>query len=303
MRPKSMFFYSLVLVLCIFFPVKLGALDVGFLFRFENLAFEHDRKESDHSFDGLAFPWGISVFASHEMGDDFSITAGFYQDSILRNISATMVTYRYSFISIGLGPYFGFLNSEGPLIRSGLNASLRVDFPGVIFAEIKTGSTIGGLVKDGDYTQEETSLLGGFQVMNAICTIGLLSKTFTIIQGSTQVVDSLDKYYFSTDLFQKNVPFRVLLTFAYQSISKSFITSTTTDTHTLSSLIIGTELEVELARFLNLLIMIDSSIYTFGRDDLLGVDPGSDFAGFLFSAQIGLKLNIDQLTQKPELVE
>ncbi len=303
MRPKSLFVFSAALVMFMLFQVKIDALDVGLLFRFENLAFQHDREESDHSFDGLTFPWGISVFASHEMGDNFSITAGFYQDSILRNISSTMVTYRYSFISIGLGPYFGFLNSEGPLIRSGLNASLRIDFPGIIFAEIRTGSTIGGLVKEGDYSQEETSLLGGFQVMNAICTIGLLSKTFTIIQGSSQVVDSLDKYYFSTDLFQKNVPFRILLTFAYQTISKSFVTSTTTDTHTLSSLIIGSELEVELARFLNLLVMIDSSIYTFGRDDLLGVEPGSGLAGFLFSAQIGVKLKIDQLMQKPELVE
>ncbi len=303
MRFKTALAISFLLLFLIVCQSGLYALDVGILFRFENMDFAPDREESDHTFDGLTFPWGISIFASHEIGDNFSITTGFTQDPILRNISATMVSYRYSFISIGLGPYFGFFNSWDPLIRSGINASLRIDFPGIIFAEIRTGNTIGSLSKEGDYSQEETSLLAGFHVMNAICTFGLLSKTFTLVKDSSQVIDSLDKYYFSTDLFQKNVPFRVLLTFAYQTISKTFITPTTTSSHTLSSLIIGTEVEVELVRFLNLLVIIDSSIYTFGQDDLLGVEPGKGLGGFLFSAQIGLKLKIDQLVQKPEIAE
>jgi hypothetical protein len=303
MKSKLCCVFFSVCVLTIFTYSHLWSLEVGLLFRMENLSFHPDREETDHEFDGLTFPWGISIFAAHEIGDNFIISTGFYQDSILRNISSTMVSYRYSFISIGLGPYFGFFNSWDPLIRSGLNSFLRLDFPGIIFAEIRAGSTIGGLSKDGDYAQEELSLLAGFHVMNAICTVGLLSKTFTIVDGSSEIVDSLDKYYFSTDLFQKNVPFRILLTFAYQTISKSFVTATTTDTHTLSSLLLGTEVEIELVRFLNLLIIIDSSIYTFGQDDLIGVEAGSEFGGFLFSAQIGLKFNIDQMFEKPEIVE
>ncbi len=303
MRSKLRFMLISLCLLLGFSYANLWSLEIGLLFKIENLSFHPDREDTDHDFDGLTFPWGISLFAAHEIGDNFLISTGFYQDSILRNISSTMVSYRYSFISIGLGPYFGFFNSWDPLIRSGINTSLRLDFPGIIFAEIRAGSTIGGLVKEGDYSQEETSLLAGFHVMNAICTVGLISKTFTLKKSTSEVVDSLDKYYFSTDLFQKNVPFRILLTFAYQTISKSFVTATTTNSHTLSSLLLGTELEVEITRFLNLLIIIDSSIYTFGQDDLLGVDPGSGFAGFLFSAQIGVKLKIDQLFEKPEIAE
>jgi hypothetical protein len=303
MRTKLRFvLFNLCFLLC-FSYANLWSLDVGLLFRMGNLNFDPEREQTDLDFDGLTFPWGFSLFAEHEIGDNFLISTGFSQDPILHNISSTMVSYRYSFISIGLGPYFGILNSWDPLIRSGINTSLRLDFPGIIFAEIRAGSTIGGLVKKGDYSQEETHLLAGFHVMNAICTVGLVSKTFTLKKGNSEVVDSLDKYYFSTDLFQKNVPFRILLTFAYQTISKSFVTTTTTDTHSLSSLILGTELEVELTRFLNLLIIIDSSIYSFGQDDLLGVDPGDEFAGFLFTAQIGVKLKIDQLFEKPEIVE
>jgi hypothetical protein len=297
-------FLTCVIVLFLFFSLQtnLYSLDVGMLFRIENLGFEPDREESDHNFNGLTFPWGFSLFATHEIGDNFFINSGFYKDSILRYISSTMVSYRYNFLSIGLGPYFGFFNSGDPLIRSGINTSLRIDFPGVIFAEIRAGSTIGGLFKEGDYSQEETSLLAGFQVMNAICTVGLLTKKFTIRENSSDIVDSLNKYYFSTDLFQKNVPFRVLLTFAFQTISKSFIASSTS-THTLSSIVLGTEVEVEITRFLNLIFILDSSIYTFGQDDLLGVDPGDKIGGFLFSTQIGVKLRVDRLLEKPEISE
>jgi len=60
---------------------------------------------------------------------------------------------------------------------------------------------------------------------------------------------------------------------------------------------VGTKFDVEITPFLNIFLDIDSSIYTFGQDILLGANPGSGLGGFLFSAHFGIKLDIDHLSQ------
>ena len=74
-------------------------------------------------------------------------------------------------------------------------------------------------------------------------------------------------------------------------MSKSFV-GTTTTTHTLGSLILGTRFELTLFQYVDLAIDLESSIYTFGQGELLGVsNPGP--GGYLFRVTSSVSVDVD----------
>jgi hypothetical protein len=122
----------------------------------------------------------------------------------------------------------------------------------------------------------------------------LRSKSYTEKQADQEVVDSLTEYEFAAQVFQKNAPYQVRIAFGYHDLGKSFV-GTTTTTHTLGSLILGTRFEIALQDFLGLTVDLESSIYTFGQDALLGVsNPGP--GGYLFRVTTSVTVDIDRLT-------
>jgi len=285
------------LLLCLGAP-SLTALEIGALFRLENLKFDSDRSKSDDSFSGEDFMWGMSVFATHTLSDKFSLEGGFYNDTILRNISYTLFNYDAQYISLGLGPFFGFFNSTSTLLKSGLSTSVRLDLPGIFYLLFRSDNSFGGrLVEDGDYIQERNDISLGFYLPNVIASLNLLTKKFTQKLTDYEVGDSLTDYALKIDTFQKNRPYRVLIAFSYQTLAKKFFELSNTTTHTLNSIVLGTEVDFAVNQYLKLLFDLESSIYTFGQDELLGIsNPGP--GGYLFRLNVGFQLNIDYLPKR-----
>jgi hypothetical protein len=137
----------------------------------------------------------------------------------------------------------------------------------------------------GDYLQSRSDVAFGFSVPDAICTLSLSTRQFEQKQASSTVVDSLTQYSFSTDIYRKNVPYRLLLSFSYQSLGKSFIAATTT-TAVVNSILIGAELSVALSDSWSLLAGMEGTVYSFGTGTLLG---GS--SPFLFRTFAGVKVS------------
>jgi hypothetical protein len=288
---------ALALVLT-FAAGHLFALEVGASFRFDNLGFRTDRAASDATFTGRDYFWGGTIYLTHELSDSITLDAGFTRDDILRMLTYTLVQYQLDYFRLGLGAFFGTFNSTTELLKSGITMSIGLEVPGVVFARLRADSSIGGrLVETGDFLQERTDVSVGFYVPNVICSLNLETRSFTQKQDAAEVVDSLTFYSLKTDIFQKNLPFRVVLTFGYQTLAKKFIDGVTNPTNTLNSIILGTDFHVRVSESLALEFALDSSIYSFGQDQLLGIsNPGP--GGYLFRASTGFSLDIGRLRSR-----
>ncbi len=291
---------TLLFTLLLFFLLSfsLYSLDVGINFRIGNLAFRNDRTANDTTFNGTNYFYGLSLFTTASISDNFSFESGFFNDAILKNISYTIFNYRQKFITIGVGPFFGFFNSTSTILKSGISTSILLELPGIVFLRFRSDSTIGGrLIEIGDYIQERNNISAGYYVKNAICSLNLSSKKYIQKASSTiETVDSLTEYSFKTEVFQKNMPYTIDIAFAYQTLKKEFITSTTTTKHTLNSIILKTKLKFFIEEYLTLYTDLESSIYTFGEDALLGIsNPGP--GGYLFRLNTGVTLNLDKIVK------
>ncbi|KKK56632.1 hypothetical protein LCGC14_3062600, partial [marine sediment metagenome] len=64
--------------------------------------------------------------------------------------------------------------------------------------------------------------------------------------------------------------------------------------HTLNSIVIGVAADISITDYLVLLLNLESSIYTFGQHELLGI-PNPGPGGYLFRASTGIRLDFDRL--------
>ncbi len=268
-------------------------LEVGATFRLENLSFARDRPPTDTTYSGTDLYWGGAVYGSHPLSDSFSLEAGVTSDTILRYTTYALFTFQDQILTVSAGPFFGLLNTGATPVKPGISSSLRLMLPGILYAQVRADTSLGGnLSAAGDYLQEQTAISAGFYVPNAICSLCYLRKRFTEKTAAGAVVDSLTDWSFQTDIFQKNVPYRIQLTFSWQTLSRQFDGSAAR--HTLNSLVLGSRVDWSVGEYLTLLADLQSSVYTFGMDDLLGVsNPGP--GGYMFRLFTGARLDFAHL--------
>lgn len=283
--------------------MPLAGLELGVEFDIGNLGFADDRAATATDYP-LVFPWGISFYGSQAVNESVGVDIGFYTDPTLNFVSYSLLTYNQDFFTIRVGPFFGFFNTKGSLLKPGISTAVRADIPGLVFALFRADSTIGGrLVQEGDYLQERSDVAVGFYVPNAICSVELLTKSYTYRTSAHEIVDSFAEYAFKTDLHQKNTPYRIALTFGYQQRKKTYVDVSTraTTAHTLNSVVIGTALDVELSDAFSIVADLDSSVFSFGDvGGTLLTLPSSGIQQYLFHVTCGFRLDIDAL-RPPEV--
>lgn len=263
----------------------ISAFEIGTYFELSNLDFARNRASTATGLPGDAYLWGIRAVGSEQLSDQLSLNLEFSSDPILRNVGYTLLTYDDEFFSITLGPFFGILNAPSTILQSGLSTTVKLFVPGITVLTLRSDNSLSGrLVVAGDYIQEQSELSVGFFVPNAIPTVYIRSKRYTTKTAEGETVDSLTAYGLETDIFQKNIPFRVVVDFSYHDLSRSFIAADTT-THSLGALVLGTDISVEPFERLTLDAKLESSIYAFGRDELIG-EVSAD--RFLFRLSTGV---------------
>ncbi|MBN2738952.1 MAG: hypothetical protein JXR70_18370 [Spirochaetales bacterium] len=291
----------LLICLVVFLGFSLYGLEVGIDYRIGNLALGADRAKSDTTFDGMDFSaWGLDFYAKHKINDNVTIETNFMNDPILRNIGYTQFFYRESILNIGVGPFFGFFNSGlDPILKPGISTIVQLELPGLFFVSFRADSTQNSRLNlDLDYTQERTDVQFGFYVPNAICTINLLNRQYTQKSGMDEIVDSLNEYSFKAEIFQKNTPYKLFLSFGLENLGKNWINSTETVQQYLNSFIVGTALDMNISRGIYIYLDVTHSIYTWGDADLLGIHtPGP--GGYMFRGWAGFRINFDQLIPEP----
>lgn len=262
-----------------------------------NLGFDRNSTATLSSFSGTTFPWGISLYGKKNITDNISIKAGLFYDPILRYTTKTLFLYRYSFFQLGLGPFFGIFNTPQTIMKSGISTSVHIELPGIVFATFEADSSIGArFVKVGDYIQEKNKISLGYYIPNAICSVNLITKSFVVKQEKTlEVDDSFTEYSFKTDIYQKNVAFRALLSFGYQTLSRSYLDTLSgkTTSNTLNSLIFGSNFTFRISKNLSFSVALDSNIYSFGYQDATPLTlPDSGIGLYLFRLTTGITVKI-----------
>jgi hypothetical protein len=173
-----------------------------------------------------------------------------------------------------------------------------LELPGVVFVSLRSDNSLtGSLNESGDFSQSLIDLTLGFYAKNAICSFILSSKQYSELQGTTEIIDHLISYSFKADIFQKNIPFRLVLTFGYQTLDKKYTDAGVSINHGLNSVLLGTELDVVLGSRLELIFGIDNNLFTLGSGLLAG-NNYFGFAPYLFQAYTGFRLNFEQQSRK-----
>ena len=287
-----------VLLFIIILLTPAVSMEITTLFHISDMSFNNTDTSTVSSFSGTYYPWGISVFGSDEINDDMSLKAGVFYDPILRYTTYTLFEYQHEFFKLGVGPFFGTFNTAETILKSGISTSVRVELPGILFASLKADSSIGSrFVKVGDYLQEYNKISVGYYIPNAICSVSLTSKSFVTKQASNlEVNDSFTEYAFNVDIFQKNVGFSAMLSFAYQTITRSYLdtVSSISTENTLNSLVLGTNFTFNIADGFSLLTNLESNVYSFGYNgDTALTLPTSGPGVFLFRFTTGVSLDLD----------
>ncbi|MBT3274311.1 MAG: hypothetical protein HN368_14230 [Spirochaetales bacterium] len=302
---KQLFRKSIQLLLLLLISSGgINAIDVGANFQIGNLGFTNT-SASDASTSPILYPWGLTINANQQITESLNLQAGFYRDPVLKNVTYTLLTYSEQFFTIGVGPFFGLFNSSGSLLSPGISTLIKLDLPGLLFVKFRSDSSIGSrLVREGDYLQERSDLTAGVYVLNAIASANLFTKSFTHITAEDEVIDSFVEYSFRTDIYQKNVPYKVILSFAYQTRSKSFTDNITRATVLLelNSIILGTRIDMQVTDYLSVMTNLESSIYSFGSAgaSLLTL-LATGINAYLFNVTAGFTLSVDRLMARDDL--
>ncbi len=280
------------------FLFSISSMEMTALFHISDISFDKTNISPVASLSGTTYPWGISIFGTDSISEDMLLKAGVFYDPVLRYTTYTLFEYQHEFFKLGVGPFFGSFNTAGTILKSGISTSVRIELPGIIYASLKADSSIGSrFVKVGDYIQEYNKISVGYYIPNAICSVNLTSKSFVTKQATNlEVDDSFTEYAFKVDMFQKNVAFRALLSFAYQTLTRTYLDTSTSTSHanTLNSLILGTDFTFKLNEGFSLITNLESNIYSFGYNDTTALNLASTWPGnFLFRITTGISINLD----------
>lgn len=285
---------ALALLVLAFLPLaSVGALEFGLEGQCSNLQFPWAKTSATNSFATDAYIWGGSAFFGFPLGEDSAIRLTYERDAILRNVATMGVEFERGIAKISVGPFFGFLNADAAPFNAGLSTSIRFQWPGVAYASVRSDGAIAlGLVAGvNSEPQARAELATGFYTRNAIVSAMISAAQFNETVGGLSVTDSLSKYLLTIELFKKNVPYTLTAETGYQLRSKCYAAGT--EPEVLGSLILGLAAIVEPQAGTKVNLAIESAIFSYGSEALLGHSPPSE--AFLFSARLGLSFDTEAM--------
>ena len=264
------------------------ALDVGLSIHSGNIDFASNRASTTTTYSTGPLTFGVDATIGQQINDSTNAQVQFTMDPVLGNIVYGSLTYSTPYFVVAGGPLFGVFNSATSLIDSGLRAQITARLPGIAFVTLDSGSTFGTqLTRPGDYAENMSDIALGFYIRNAICSFHISQKGYTLKDSSGSVDTSLREYSVQTNIFQKNVPYYLLLKVGYQLQGKYFAYSTPI-TQTLGSIVVAARLDLTLTTVVTMNLGIESSLYTFGLDALTGTSIANTF---LFRAFTGVVIH------------
>ncbi len=286
--------YLILLLPLLVSGLPLFALDFSVEALFGNIGFPWaaDTPVSGANFPSTIWNYGAKVSIADTLAENFRIETVYETDPLLRNIVRSIFSYETGILSISVGPILGVFNSLATPIKGGISAGIRIDAPGILYASMRTESSIGaGLLTAGDFMQESGEIAAGFYVFNAICTGSMATKRYykTITAGNI-LVDASALYKFSVDVFSKSAPYRVKVAIGYQDISRTYPDASV---DRLGMVIAETKISADISKAVGIVAQFGASLYNIGLENLSGRSPLS--TSLLFQSGLGMTIRTDML--------
>ena len=322
---KKILFITLFIVLTTGF---ITSLEIGTYFNMGNMSFK-ETPLSSNTFPSNKLPWGVTILGSQNVGEGLQVDFGYQGDPILNNLAYGTFTYTGDFFSMGAGPLVGLFNTTETKTQPGISTNFRLELPGIAYVKFDLLSSIGYKMSAlGDYNQNMSNITLGFYIPNAICTINMEEKNYSQIGAFTDSTDnvfrekqdSLLEYSFKTEIYKKNIPFKILIGLIYRTTSNNYIkeeiTTTATDissitttvadktlTQALNTILLQTKVDFSFTNWLTMVFDLKSSIFGFGSienevtdtNDILNFTETRFPDSYLFEASLGFRIDIDNL--------
>lgn len=285
----------------------LGAVDIGGEFTMGSMGFPWEQAAPTPAdaaaFTPPSFLYGGSASIKQSISEGLTLQTAYFLDPLQRSKFQALVNYDTGVLHIGIGPVFGLFNSLSYPMQAGFASSVKFEIPGAIFLSFRNDSSIGpSLSSIGESSQGFSEISVGWYVKNAICTASMSTASFKARREADLVVsDTSADYSFLVDIFKKNQPYNIHVSLGYRTYSKEFVGSAGSTKDSLGIVVLGTELILRPARFLELALGLDSGVYTFGFANLEGRGPNLSSA-FLFSANAGFTVDTDRISSRQAAV-
>jgi hypothetical protein len=266
-----------------------------------NMAFDTERDTAlgskGKAFEGQLSPVGL-IKISGETGSGFYYNGGIEREALLQNRAFINMGFSLNHINLEIGPVMGLFNSEEQTVNPGFSAGLGLEFPGVIFVNLRASSSLGSLLNTpGNYLQKTAEISAGFWVPHVVCSLNMNVKGFAREKESNLLIeDSLTRYFFRADVFSKNVPYTCRIDLGYQILSRSYsyyvINGASLDrasrTDEFKALYVGLETSYMVGSAFKLLLGGEMPVYSWSVLPMKNPDKGS----VLFQAWAGMVLTL-----------
>lgn len=288
MTAKKQITKTAMTIVMLFILLPISALDIETSAYFGNLGLPWGDTPELASMQNYPANWwvyGAKASFSERLGPGFFLDAAYETDPILRHIIRGVVSYESGFVSIGAGPMVGVFNSLHNPLKAGIHIGFNLELPGIVFLSAVVESSMGaGLVEKGDYFQELAHLKAGWYVYNAICSLSMLTKRYTSVPGpGSYMVEASTDYMFSADVHKKGSPYHVVAQLGYKDLTKRLASG---DSYGLGVIALGANVGVDINNFISLNAGLDSGVYVYGTELLLGKGP--EQSSFIFNTSLGV---------------
>lgn len=284
----------LILFVILILPVGTAdATEVYSEFDIGNLGFHRDRTATDEGLPDTSYPWGFTLGITHPARELVSLQLELARHHVLGNSADLLLTHHNDWISLGVGAYVGLLNTDNkPLLaRHGVLADATISLGTFGFISAAARAPLYGSPDSvGEYRQMAQEYGFGIYLPNVVLSLYAGNFHYDERTDNDVISDRFRSYEVRAHVFQKNVPYRVDLSFGYHDYEREF--SIPDVTHAFGSLVAGTRLTVDLRPGLSLYGGLQAALYAFGREQLLGDEIGKSF---LFRAHTGLRWSVTPL--------
>lgn len=281
-----------VLLLAGIGPVEAHGLGVEADGAFGNLGFTRDRDDDDTDLGAKTYPWEGRLSVYGTVLDGFRLRGTYTRDPVARNTVAVTLGYQGQIVRVAAGPFVGFiLDAENPYrIKPGVSASVRAELWKIGYASFESDITLDPQLEDknDDFRQFRVNAQTGFYAENIITSLEFSRSTLFRADDDGPARDRRTDYSLQTELFRKNIPYRILLRFGYRTELKEFPTDTT---HALGAAVFTPGVTYAPAEELTIRARLENGIYVFGREDLLG-EVESD--RYFFRALLGVRYSLPE---------
>jgi len=287
------------LVFCCYLSSEVFSLDLELTGGLGNIAFNQQRTSP------LGNPDNPGIFAPHlfplvlaRLSGEYknlAYNAGFERDPLLKNRLFANLRVDLDYFFIEAGPVIGFFNSSKLPLNPGISAALGLEVPGIVFVRAGGASTLGiNMDITDNYSENTGDISAGFWVPHVICSLNMNVRNFTAREQANLLIENeLTRYFFSANVYTKNIPYTIRVNMGYEQLSRSYVSQKVngggnivndTQTDEFKAVFLGLEATYTFSPALKFLLGGETPVYSWSVRPMKDPGKGTVF----FEAHIGV---------------